>query len=88
MSDGEPRPRATEPWPWIVGGLLGTMICVSLAFLWTAVAHPDPPVVDDAYRAGLEYAEGFESPVPLGLADDAAPGLADDAAPDAPDPAP
>jgi len=54
--------RRREPWPWIVGGLLGTMISISLAFLATALRHPDPPVVDDAYRAGLEYAVGFERP--------------------------
>jgi hypothetical protein len=55
----EPR---REPWPFIVMGMLGAMISVSLLFLWTAIAHPDPPVVDDAYRAGLEYAERFERP--------------------------
>lgn len=53
---------AREPWPWIVAGLLGGMICISLLFFWTAVRHPDPPVVDDAYRAGLEYATDFERP--------------------------
>jgi hypothetical protein len=54
--------RRREPWPWIVVGLLGTMISISLLFLATAVRHPDPPVVDDAYRAGLEYATGFTRP--------------------------
>jgi hypothetical protein len=70
--------RAREPWPWIVGGLLASMIGVSFAFLATAIRHPDPPVVDDAYRAGLEYAVGFESPVPLADAE------ADPSTPDAP----
>lgn len=51
-----------EPWPWIVAGLLATMISISVAFLATAIAHPDPPVVDDAYRAGLEYAVGLRRP--------------------------
>jgi hypothetical protein len=42
------------------------MIAASLAFLWIAVAHPDPPVVDDAYRAGLEYARRMQVPAPPG----------------------
>jgi hypothetical protein len=63
--DAGTRPRGREPWPWIVGGLLATMIGVSVAFLATALRHPDPPVVNDAYRAGLEYAADFESPVAL-----------------------
>jgi hypothetical protein len=54
--------RRREPWPWIVGGLLGAMISISLAFLATAIVHPDPRVVDDAYRAGLEYARDLERP--------------------------
>jgi len=54
--------RRREPWPWIVAVMLGSMISISLAFLATAVLNPDPPVVDDAYRAGLEYAERFERP--------------------------
>jgi hypothetical protein len=54
--------RRREPWPWLVGALLAAMIATSLAFLWTAVTHPDPPVVDDAYRAGLEYARQLRTP--------------------------
>jgi hypothetical protein len=51
-----------EPWPWVVGGLLASMIAASLTFLWIAVTHPDPPVVDDAWRAGLEYARQLHAP--------------------------
>jgi hypothetical protein len=58
--------RRREPWPFVVAGLLGSMIAVSIAFFFVAVKHPDPPVVDDAYRAGLEYAEGLEAPGPPG----------------------
>ncbi len=51
-----------EPWPWIIASLLGGMISVSLLFLATAIRNPDPTVVDDAYRAGLEYARELERP--------------------------
>ena len=54
--------RRREPWPWLVAGMLASMIAASLAFLWIAVTHPDPPVVDDAYRAGLDYARRMRAP--------------------------
>jgi len=56
--------RRREPWPFVVAAMLGGMIAVSLLFLWTALAHPDPPVVEDAYRAGLRYAERLAPPGP------------------------
>ncbi len=56
--------RRIEPWPWLVTGMLLAMISTSLAFFHVARTHPDPPVVDDAYRAGLEYAERLEAPGP------------------------
>lgn len=62
MKAREPR----EPWPWIVAGMLAAMIATSCLFLATAIRHPDPPVVDDAYRAGLEYARGLSLPGPDG----------------------
>lgn len=37
-----------EPWPWIIIGLLGSVIVASLITLWIAVTHPDPLVVDEA----------------------------------------
>ena len=61
MAD-EQRVKRREPWPWILAGMLGSMITVSCLFLWTAIRHPDPPVVEDAYRAGLEYARDFQTP--------------------------
>ena len=42
-----------EPWPIAVAGMLALMIGTSLTFYWIASRHPDPPVVDDAYEAGL-----------------------------------
>jgi nitrogen fixation protein FixH len=50
----EPR---FEPWPFAVIGLLASMIAGSLAFAVTASRHPDPLVVDDAWRAGRAYSE-------------------------------
>jgi hypothetical protein len=64
-------PRRFEPWPWAVALLLAAMIGGSLGFYWVAATHPDPPVVDDAYRAGLEYAEHLRAPVPAPPAEDA-----------------
>lgn len=42
------RPWYREPWPWIIIGLLGTVIVASMITLWIAVANPDGLVVDDA----------------------------------------
>ena len=40
-----------EPWPWIILGLLGSVIIASLITLWIAISNPDAMVVDDAqYR--------------------------------------
>lgn len=52
--------RKHEPWPLAVAAMLLFMVSTSLAFLGIAIRHPDPPVVDDAYRAGLVYAERME----------------------------
>jgi len=57
-----PDTRRIEPWPWIVVSLLVAMISGSLAFFAIAVRHPDPPVVEDGYRAGLEYVERLTPP--------------------------
>jgi len=46
-----------EPWPWILGALLLSMVTGSLAFYRVARTNPDPLVVDDAYAAGLHYSE-------------------------------
>ena len=42
------RPWYREPWPWIVIGLLGTVVVASLITFWIAVSNPDGLVVDDA----------------------------------------
>lgn len=49
------RGRRFEPWPWVVVGLLGSMVASSLAFYAVARSHPDPLVVADAYEAGRRY---------------------------------
>ena len=46
-----------EPWPWIVAAGLGSMVAISTAFAVLAHLHPDPLVVEDAYRAGLAWNE-------------------------------
>lgn len=42
------KPWFREPWPWIIIGLLGTVILASLATLWIAIANPDAMVVDES----------------------------------------
>ncbi|NNL66411.1 MAG: hypothetical protein HKP30_09230 [Myxococcales bacterium] len=64
--------RKHEPWPLAVAALLLFMVSTSLAFLGIAIRYPDPPVVDDAYRAGLAYAERME-PLAVPEAPDEAP---------------
>jgi len=45
------RPWYREPWPWIIIGMLGTVILASLITLGIAISNPDPLIIDDAqYR--------------------------------------
>jgi len=52
-----PTERRIEPWPVLLGALLLAMVGASVAFYFVAATNPDPVVVDDAYRAGLQYNE-------------------------------
>lgn len=60
------RPWYLEPWPWIIIGLLGSVILASLATLWIAVANPDGLVVDDEsyqqIRRGLRAQDVQDAP--------------------------
>jgi len=56
VSARESRKRH-EPWPWAIAGSLLAMAVVLACFLWTAVSHPDPVLVDDTYAAGQRYNE-------------------------------
>lgn len=68
------QPWYREPWPWIIIGLLGTVIVASFITLWIAASNPDGLVVDDAeyqeIRRGLRAQESLESQDPAGDADD------------------
>lgn len=57
----EPPARRLEPWPLALAGLLLAMMATSLGFWAVAAAHPDPLVVDDAYRAGLRYNDELQA---------------------------
>ena len=48
--DSQARPGKSwmrEPWPWIIIGMLSTVVIASFVTLWIAISHPDPNVVDD-----------------------------------------
>ncbi len=46
-----PRPWYREPWPWIIIGLLGSVMVASGVTVWIAVTHPDALVVEEGeYR--------------------------------------
>ncbi len=49
--------RRQEPWPWAIAGCLLAMGVILACFLWTAVSHPDPVLVEDTYAAGQRYNE-------------------------------
>jgi len=41
------QPWYREPWPWIIIGLLGTVVIASFITLWIAASNPDALVVRD-----------------------------------------
>jgi len=49
------RARGREPWPLAIVGLLLAMAAVLAAFLFAALSHPDPVLVNDAYAASERY---------------------------------
>ena len=60
------RPWYREPWPWIIIGLLGSVVIASLITVWIAATNPDGLVVDDAeyqeIRRGLRAQDSSETP--------------------------
>lgn len=48
VSQLDGRPWYREPWPWIIIGLLGSVIIASFITLWIAVSNPDAMVVNEA----------------------------------------
>jgi nitrogen fixation protein FixH len=45
----------------LLGGFLGSMIGISLSFLWIAVTHPDPRVVEDAWASEPGIADAIRA---------------------------
>lgn len=43
--------RRHEPWPWILGTMIVTMMAVAISFAWIAHRQPDPVIVDEAFEA-------------------------------------
>ena len=37
----------SEPWPWIIIGLLGSTVIAGIITVWIAVVNPDPMVVEE-----------------------------------------
>jgi hypothetical protein len=68
------QPCYREPWPWIIIGLLGTVIVASFITLWIAASNPDGLVVDEAeyqeIRRGLRAQGSEDSQDSSGDADD------------------
>ncbi len=56
------RPWYREPWPWIIIGLLGSVITASLVTVWIAATNPDVLVVDDAEYRELRGALRAQDP--------------------------
>jgi hypothetical protein len=56
------RPWYREPWPWIIIGLLGSVITASLITVWIAATNPDVLVVDDAEYRELRGALRAQDP--------------------------
>lgn len=50
-----------EPWPWILVGLLASMIASSLLLLAIAIRHPDVPVGGEE-ASGRVRAAALEAP--------------------------
>jgi nitrogen fixation protein FixH len=50
-----------EPWPLAIAGSLLAMAVVLALFLWTAISHPDPVLVNDTYAAGQRYNEELQA---------------------------
>ena len=67
------QPWYREPWPWIIIGLLGTVIIASFITLWIAIANPDRLVVDDdrydEIRRGLRAQDPEEHDSPSAKSD-------------------
>jgi hypothetical protein len=64
---GTSNPWYREPWPWIIIGLLGSVVIASLITAWIAVANPAIMAVDDAeyqeIRSGLRAQDPLRSAV-------------------------
>ena len=41
------RPWHREPWPWVIIGLLGSVVVAGVVTLWIAIANPDYLVVEE-----------------------------------------
>jgi hypothetical protein len=49
-----PQPWYREPWPWIIIGMLSSVVIACMVTLYLAMTHYDGLVVEDYYKKGLE----------------------------------
>ncbi|MEM1410833.1 MAG: FixH family protein [Pseudomonadota bacterium] len=74
MNESSPEPTARpwyrEPWPWIIIGLLGTVVVASLATFWIAASNPDGLVVDDAEYQEIRRGLRAQDTAPANEAED------------------
>jgi hypothetical protein len=52
------RPWWREPMMWLVVGGPAVVVAAGIVTAMLAVARPDPVVVENAYRRGLEFGKG------------------------------
>lgn len=61
VPDSDEARRGSGPWPIALALGLLLMISGSLAFLWTAIRHPDAVIAGDAFSATRAYESAMQS---------------------------
>ncbi|MEE4217700.1 MAG: FixH family protein [Xanthomonadales bacterium] len=65
------KPWFREPWPWIIIGLLGTVVIASFITLWIAMSNPDALVVRDSEYKEIKGELRAQNPEQIRAAEEA-----------------